>query len=470
VVAQAQQVRTDWPMARGDAQGSGAVRLPIEAAGTARAWQFQASSHVWGYQPGMAVWSSAALGLAGGRPVLVAGSYDNNIYCLDALSGEKVWRYTTGGGVYSAPVLWSGRPRGGQAARAMVFAGSSDRAVYALDAADGRREWVHSVQAWRPTMGGARIASPAVGRAQGRDAVFIAHWVWDKSMAGHQQAGGVTALDALSGRPLWTTRLGDNQLSSPIFGEQERVFVASENGNLYALDAQSGRVLWTHGERDAIKSSPALYTIEGRPRLVIGSKFGRVRCLDATTGQVLWRFKAGHWVDGSAAVAEVDGRLVVYVGSYDTNLYALEARSGRLLWSHRTAGGIYSSPAVVHEGGQASVLFASWDHHLHCISAVDGAPRWKKFTGRPIWDSVTLGDSVWSSPSVALLDGQAVVFFGAYSGPFYALPLAAAARELPGPASNLGFWVTLPGVMLATTALTLILTWRHRRRRRRPAP
>jgi outer membrane protein assembly factor BamB len=361
----------------------------------------------------------------------------------------------------------------------MVFAGSSDRAVYALDAADGRREWVYSVQGWRPTMGGARLASPAVGRAQGRDAVFVAHWVWDKSMAGHQQAGGLTALDALSGRRLWTTALGDNQLSSPIFAREGpegtgadprgqpdagRVFVASENGNLYALDARSGRVLWAHGERDAIKSSPALFTLDGRARLVIGSKFGRVRCLDAATGQVLWRFKAGHWVDGSAAVAEVDGRLVVYVGSYDTNLYALEASSGSFLWSYRTAGGIYSSPAVVREGGEVSVLFASWDHHLHCVSADRGAPRWKKHTGRPIWDSVTLGDSIWSSPSVALFDEQAMVYFGAYSGPFYALPLAAAARELPRPASNLGFWVTLPGVVLATTALTLILTWRHRRR------
>jgi outer membrane protein assembly factor BamB len=461
--------RGDWPFVRGDLAGTATIALP-GAGRVTSGWQFSVGSHIWAYQPGMSVWSSAAIGRVAGRAVVIVGSYDNNVYCLDAASGEKRWRFTTGGGVYAAPVLWRGRATSQRPARALVFAGSSDRSVYALDADLGRREWIYTIEAWRPTMGGARLSSPAIGQAGGRDLVFVGHWVWDKSMAGHQQAGGLTAIDAATGKRAWTTPLGDNQLSSPIVAPidgQGRAFIASENGNLYAVDASSGKLLWTHGERDAIKASPALFDAADGPRLVIGSKFGRVRCLDARSGRVIWRFKAGHWIDGSAAIATVNGRAVVFIGSYDNNLYALDGASGAMIWSYRTAGGVYSSPAVVGEGVQQRVLFSSWDHHLHCVAASDGALIWKTFTGRPIWDSVTLGDSVWASPSVAVLGGEPQVYFGSYSGPLYAMSLASAARQaLPRHTSNWTFWVTLPLVMAVTAVLTLVLTWRHRRLQR----
>jgi outer membrane protein assembly factor BamB len=467
-VAVAAPAAVDWPMVRRDPGGRAAVRITTRQPGErVEGWQFQASSHVWSYQPGMAVWSSAALGLVDGRAVVVVGSYDNNVYCLDAVSGEKRWRFTTGGGVYSAPALWRGDGDG----PALVLAASSDRLVYALDADLGRRVWVHAVKTWRPTMGGARLSAPAVGRAGGAAAVFFGHWVWDKSISGHMQAGGLTALGARSGKPLWTTPLGDNQISSPIYAELEgkgRVFVGAETGNLYALDADSGRVLWSYVDRDAIKGNPAYFTSPTGPRVVFGSKYGRLRCLDARSGQEVWRFETGHWLDGSPAVARVGMRELVFVGSYDTRLYAVDASNGAGVWSHRTAGGIYSSPAVVGEGGgRAQVLFSSWDHHLYSVAAGDGSLNWSAFLGRPIWDSITLGDSIWASPSVAVINGQAVAYVGSYAGPFYAVVLDEARRKaLARPGSNLQFWVLLPLVMLATTGLALFLTRRHRREKR----
>jgi outer membrane protein assembly factor BamB len=409
----------------------------------------------------VAVWSSAALGLAGGRPVLVVGSYDGNIYCLDALTGHRRWRFTTGGGVYSAPVIWRGQ------GRPLVFAASSDRLVYAIDADLGRREWVHAIKAWRPTMGGARLSSPAVGRARGRPAVFVGHWVWDKSLSGHLQAGGLTALEAASGRLLWSAQLGDNQISAPAYLELEGgglVLVASENGNLYALEADSGRRLWAHTDRNAIKASPAVFSSGGQPRVVIGSRFGRVRCLDARDGRELWSFKTGHWVDGSAAVEDQAGLARIFVGSYDGNLYALDARSGALLWSYRTAAGIYSSPALLREGASLRVLVSSWDHHLHCVDGEEGRPLWKIFTGRPLWDSVPLGESLWASPSVAVIGERAWVFLGSYAGPLHGIPLEEAAQQgLARPGSNRRFLITLPVVMLGVAFLALLLTWRSRR-------
>jgi outer membrane protein assembly factor BamB len=455
----------DWPLWRGDVQNRAFIRLRTTTPTPIRAWRFRAGSHVWGYQPGMSVWSSPAVGLVRGQPVLFVGSYDHNVYALDARTGRKRWRFATGGGVYSTPVLWHA-PDG----RSLLFVPSSDRMVYALDADLGRREWIFTVETWRPTIGGARLSSPAVGRVGGRPALFVGHWVWDKSVAGYMQAGGLSAIDALSGNKLWTAALGDNQVSSPLYSETPgggRVFVASENGNLYALDAGDGAVIWAHTERDAVMASPALFRLGDRVFVVIGSKFGLVRCLDAERGATVWTYKTGHWVDGSAAVATIGGRLTVLVGSYDTHLHALDAASGRPIWRYRTAGGIYASPAVAADGKRVRVLFTSWDHHLHCLDGVDGSLLWNAFLGRPIWDSVSLGDSIWSSPVVAEIDGQQVAYVGTYAGPLYAIPLAEAAKKaLARPSSNIDFWLTMPIVLIVVTAMTLLVTRHHRRRRR----
>ncbi len=454
-----------WPMVRRDTAGSGVTNLGA-VQGPKRGWQFQVGSHVWGYQPGMAVWSTAALGTVEGRPVVIAGSYDNNLYCLDAATGRKRWRFTTGGGIYHAPALW--KPRQG---KALVFATATDRLIYAVDADLGRRVWVHAVKTWRPTMGGARLSAPAVGQSGGKATVFVGHWVWDKSMAGHLQAGGLTALDARTGKRRWTADLGDNQVSSPIFARikgKEMVLVGSENGNLYAIDARDGRVVWTFADREAIKGNPALFVTPAGPRVVFGSKYGRVRCLDAATGKELWRYITGHWVDGSPAVARVKGRTLIFVGAYDNNLHALDARTGAPVWRHRVASGVYSSPAVFSDAdGKVKVLFSAWDHHLHCLDAASGTSLWNAYLGRPLWDSISLGDSIWASPSVAVMDGKATIFFGSYSGPLYAMPMHEVSKKaLARPSSNLRFWVTMPVVMLLTAGLTIFLTRRHRRRQR----
>src|SRR4030042_1884439 len=41
--------------------------------------------------------------------VYLGGGGDNNIYCFDAQSGEKLWNYSTGNPVYSAPAFADGR-------------------------------------------------------------------------------------------------------------------------------------------------------------------------------------------------------------------------------------------------------------------------------------------------------------------------------------------------------------------------
>ena len=159
----------DWPQSRHDARNGAATELAAPKSGAPRARSFDGSGRTWRFEPGMTAWTSAALGVVDDRAVVAVGSYDHMIYVLDAANGELLWKQATGGPFYGAPILW------GDGDHVVLFAASGDRLLYALDAASGRQLWVHSVEQYRPTLGGARLAAPCIGRAQGHDAVFVAH-------------------------------------------------------------------------------------------------------------------------------------------------------------------------------------------------------------------------------------------------------------------------------------------------------
>jgi outer membrane protein assembly factor BamB len=449
----------DWPQSRHDAQNTASLELDAPASQRPRPWAFDGSGRVWGYEPGLVVWTSAALGVVEGRAVVLVGSYDHRVWCLDAATGEPLWKFTTGGPLLGNPVLWDagGKP--------VVFAASSDRLVYALDAASGRSLWVHSVEDYQPTLGGARLSAPCVGLSRGRDAVFVGHWVFDRSLGHSLQRGGVTALDARDGKPIWTTVLGDNEVTAAIFsrvGTAGRIWLGSSNGNLYALDADTGAVLWNKTELDAVRSPPALVPLP-RPLVATASKYGMVRGLDAETGAEVWSFKTGDRVTGSPLVISGDTPRVI-VGSYDRKLWALDAATGRPAWSYSARGGVYSSPAFVPSSPEL-ILASAWDHALHAVAAHDGAHQFTTYTGQPLWNVGGLDDSNWASPSAARIKGAWVVFLGSYDGTLRALPLDERDRRPPPRRSNFWFWASFPLALAPLAALAVLWTRRERRRR-----
>ena len=61
--------------------------------------------------------------------VVYVGSYDDNVYALNASTGALLWKYTTGYDVESSPAVANG----------VVYVGSVDHKVYALDASTGTK-------------------------------------------------------------------------------------------------------------------------------------------------------------------------------------------------------------------------------------------------------------------------------------------------------------------------------------------
>jgi outer membrane protein assembly factor BamB len=239
---------------------------------------------LWTFTTGGAVESSPTLA----NGVVYVGSDDDNVYAINASSGQSEWDFSTNGPVTSSPTVANGD----------VYVGSSDGNVYALTTS--------GTELWSFNAGGA-VSTPAVASGT----VYVG--------AGN---GEVYALDATTGDELWsydtaTGGAGKTGAGSPAVAGGT-VYVGSDTG-VYALNAATGAVLWNNGPKFA--GSPTV----ANGVVYTGSTFRQVYALSAATGAVLWSYATAGAVLSSPAV--VNG--TVYTGSNDGNIYAFDLAAGQ---------------------------------------------------------------------------------------------------------------------------------------------
>jgi outer membrane protein assembly factor BamB/tRNA A-37 threonylcarbamoyl transferase component Bud32 len=280
--------------------------------------------------------------------IVFVGAYDNNLYALDAKSGEFKWKYATEGGIASSPHVWQDR----------VFIGSEDRMLYCINAQTGRIVWTC------PTQGYVR-SSPRVEY----------NHVFFGSDDHHLYAANVQ-----TGRVAWKSETEGPVRTRPAIGE-ESIYFGCEDGAIYAVDIK-GALRWRFITKRAVTSSPALY--EGV--IYIGSGDHTVYALDVRSGWAVWRFRTGKPVISSPAV-EKD---TVYVGSVDHSVYALDVRTGRQVWKFSADNQVTSSPAIL----EGVVYFGSVDGNVYSVDARTGALRWRFRTGGPVTSSPTVAEGV----------------------------------------------------------------------------
>ena len=402
-----------WQSFRGDALNQASRVFDVPGAPEPNEWTFKPASWTRGYRPGTGVWSSPSIGDVGEKVVLFVGSYDNNLYAVNAFTGKELWRYTTGGEISSTPALAhvNGLPR--------LFFGSAERVLYALDASNGGKVWAYQIVDWRYTVGEAHISSPATFTLDGRQVVVFCWWVHDASFTQPLETTEALLLDCTDGGRLWQTPFSKSPPSSPCVGTidgEPRIFVSARDGNTYSLDGETGEVLWTHTSRGEIVSSPACAMRLGPPLVFVGSRYGDFYALDARTGFPVWAFKAGHWIDSSPALVEMDGQFFVVFGSHDQAVYCLNAATGRRRWSFSTKGDVYSSPAVIRDADATLLAIASGDDYLYVLDADSGQEVTRYRPGRFLWEYRVVGDSIWSSPIAARLNGKWMLYAPFYDG------------------------------------------------------
>ncbi|TET36504.1 MAG: hypothetical protein E3J72_08455 [Planctomycetota bacterium] len=445
---------SEWPSLRRGPDGRASVAY--NGGDELNEWHYAYKSNR-RYKTGLAVWASPALAVIAGRPVAFIGGYDQTMHALDLAEKKAVWLKVTNGEIQSAPAV--GRTGGLD----VVFWGSADRTVYAHVAYNGRRLWTRELVEASTTLGDVSLSSPLLH--DGR--LYITCFAYDRSLSRNSQRGWLYSMDMRDGKVFWKIQVSSGFLSSPVGIELDNRFhiaVAARRGILQFFDV-SGDVpkkVWDYQMPHEVLGSPVIETNKENPLLFLGSKFGNLVAIDVRTGKEKWKRMAGNWVDNTACIGEIDGRNVVFAGSHDYNVYAFNASDGAFLWKKHLGGEVYSAPCFFHIEGRPYVAAASLDNHLYVLDASNGDVFTSFYTGKPIWDKVSKGETLWGSPAVMEAGGETVLVHGSFNDIVFSLPLLKECSLTALARSPNSLWWTLIAVLLIFLCVVLPLVIRFR--------
>jgi outer membrane protein assembly factor BamB/tRNA A-37 threonylcarbamoyl transferase component Bud32 len=274
--------------------------------------------------------------------MVYVGCYDNNVYALDAKTGEFQWKYATEGGIPTKPAFGDD----------MVIVASEDSRLYAVSADRGKLTWTYYAD-------GPLRSSPVIHEGH----VFIG-----------SDDGHLHVVNMFSGQRSWRAEASGPVRSTPLVAE-DRIYFGCESSDFYCLDFR-GDLKWRFGKaKRAITSSPIL--IEGM--LYFGSMDWTLYAVEAEAGWQVWRFRMSRPTISTPAYSE--GR--IFTGSADGNIYAIDARGGREVWRFETEHQVTGSPAVFED----SIFCGSVDGAMYCLDMRSGRKRWQFQTEGPITGS-----------------------------------------------------------------------------------
>jgi outer membrane protein assembly factor BamB len=262
------------------------------------------------------------LALSGGR--LVVGDID--VYGLNPVDGSLAWTYQPSVGL---------RP-GFQrltADNATVYCGSVTGHLYGVDAATGAERW--ATQLVTDTL--VRVFDPVFSNG----VVYVGYSVDRLGVSqGQSSLGGAAAVDAATGRLLWSRLLPQPDPSVQTATYEvgvagAYVLAASADGNVYALDRQTGEVKVTLPAQLFTLTPPIPKSLEqrvfatsGDVVLVGSSEASTVTALAASDLHRLWitTFTRGAVFD---LVADTQRVYATYLGG-QVGVFGLT--DGKVLW------------------------------------------------------------------------------------------------------------------------------------------
>jgi len=294
--------------------------------------------------------------------MVFVGAYDNNMYALNAATGEFIWKYAADGGIVSKPAIFENN---------LIF-GSEDHKLHVVSARAGRIVWTYYAE-------GPIRSSP-----------FVA----DRHVFVGSDDSNVHIVNAITGRRALKTELGAPIRSSPVV-ENENFYIGAENGEFFCIDFR-GKINWRVRAKRAITSSPKL----ANDAVYFGSVDGFVYAVDANTGWSIWRFRMNKGTVSSPCIHENN----LFIGSADGNIYCIDTRSSKEIWRFTTEHQVSSSPVFYKN----SVYCGGVDGNLYCLEAITGRIRWKFMTESAITSTPVIHDDI--------------IYIGSTDHKLYALP------------------------------------------------
>lgn len=149
---------------------------------------------------------------------------------------------------------------------------------------------------------------------------------------GANAEGDVIKIDALNGKQLWKTNIGE-PISGGVGTGGGLVLVGTNKGHVYALDV-TGKPLWNSKLSSEVLSVPRYF--DGK--VIVRTGDNRIYGIDAADGKRIWVYErtAPALTLRSSVGVIVDGG-AVYAGYAGGKLAAVRADNGKLIWESTVA-------------------------------------------------------------------------------------------------------------------------------------
>jgi outer membrane protein assembly factor BamB len=218
----------------------------------------------------------------------------------------------------------------------------------------------------------------------------------------------VSALDARTGRVLWSAHVPNIVMTTPIVADRlvivgtgtahvltqtarRLIWGRPQGDEIIALDEGTGRMRWRHKTVGENMPSPALVKIRGADAIVFANGDDHLRALAVRDGRTLWE-RAVPGIASMSSAAVHDGRAFVVIGDGSHSgtrdrLIAVDPAGGRIVWG-APYGNADCSPAIARgtvfvEGSNADATHPQ-PNAFNDVEAVDertGTLRWRWFSG-----------------------------------------------------------------------------------------
>ncbi len=218
--------------------------------------------------------------LRGGK--LYVGSWDGNVYAINAKTGKQVWAHQTGDRVNNSAAYLKGR----------IYIANDSGTLYALNAGTGRLAW--------SAADATEFFYAAPVAAYGR--IYIG-----------STDGTMYAYGAKTGNLLWAKPLGTYIYGSAAVYDK-KVYVGTYDGKFYALDAATGDTVWQKDMPASVHAPPTVLdglvyaatcsTCGSAAQRYVKQGVDSTTAFNAQTGKQVWRNGAGKYA--SPIVADQD--------------------------------------------------------------------------------------------------------------------------------------------------------------------
>jgi len=300
-----------------------------------------------------------------GQGTLVIGNADGKLNCVDAATGQELWRIEAGG-IEWGIALWADVNAD---QRDEVVAGTENAGI-AVFTADGKEIWRYRGEGEGRALSVRFPIAAADVDADGRAEIFAADRVGPVCVNG-------------DGTLRWSMPVDDDLVSwmviadADVDGAPELYVTSADDNAVYAFDARNGALRWRaamFGRAETCSSSsPAIGDVDqkdGEEEIVVPDTFGYVYCL-TSKGDLRWVFATDKRTHGAVSLGDVDGdeEVEVLVASGDHHLYCLDA-DGQLEWKYPAALRLISAAAIadVDDDGKTDILFGGSDRTLRCLT------------------------------------------------------------------------------------------------------